>query len=134
MGYSRALLQVLTTLPLIFVSRDIRAIENTGMEICEIAKGAADYMIEARKGSDFYNLLAYPVLRFSGGIFTDLSGADMGYLKINPEDQYDFIACANRRLLVDIMETINSFHKKNYFESGEYIFEIRKRHQEDFKK
>jgi fructose-1,6-bisphosphatase/inositol monophosphatase family enzyme len=57
-GYSMAERQLKHTFPLFLLARDIRAIDNAGMEFCEIARGAADIMVDARNGSDFFNLLA----------------------------------------------------------------------------
>lgn len=106
-GYSAAKFHFDYCLPLYYSVKDIRAIDNSGMDLCEIARGAADFAIEARQLSDFYNLLAYPIFHAAGGIITDLQGNDLLHSEFNIEAHYDFIACSNKVLLGEIYEVLN---------------------------
>ncbi|WP_143961853.1 inositol monophosphatase family protein [Litoribacter populi] len=90
--------------PIYPLVKDIRAIDNSGMDLCEIARGAADFSIEARKLSDFYNLLAFPILKAAGGVLTDLAGRDLTNCAIDLEGQYDFIAAGNNTLVNEILK------------------------------
>ncbi|WP_226577007.1 hypothetical protein [Microseira wollei] len=98
--------QLEVSFPIFLLCRDIRAIDNAGMEICEIARNAADLMIEARKGSDNYNLLAYPILKYAGGILSDLSGNSLDELSLEEEQQVDYIACNNPQLFQETLAVI----------------------------
>ncbi|MBT0811962.1 hypothetical protein KIH41_11795 [Litoribacter ruber] len=90
--------------PIYPLVKDIRAIDNSGMDLCEIARGAADFSIECRKLSDFYNLLAFPILKAAGGVVTDLNGQDLTGMTFELEGQYDFIAAGNRMLVDEIIQ------------------------------
>ncbi|KEO74485.1 FIG domain-containing protein [Anditalea andensis] len=105
-GYSAAKFHFDFCLPLYFKVKDIRAIDNSGMDLCEIARGAADFAIEARQLSDFYNLLSYPIFHASGGIITDLEGLDMIDKEFNLDAPYDFIASSNQILLFQILDEL----------------------------
>lgn len=107
-GYSLARPQLERCLPLLRTCKDTRAVENTGMELCEVARDAAQGLVETRGGSDHFNLLAYPIVKSVGGLVTDLEGKDIGHLIIDPQGKQDFIACTNRHLLRDILRLINS--------------------------
>lgn len=105
-GYSAAKFHFDFCLPIYYQVKDIRAIDNSGMDLCEIARGAADFAIEARQLSDFYNLLAYPIFYAAGGIITDLEGKNLLERKFNIEAHYDFIACSNNILLHEIFKIL----------------------------
>ncbi len=105
-GYSAAQTSLDYSLPVFLAVKDIRAIENSGIELCEIARGAADLMIEARKISDFYNLLAYPIAKNAGVLLTDLSGNSLDDVIFDPTANYDFIAAANEKILAEVIGLI----------------------------
>ncbi|VAW94929.1 hypothetical protein MNBD_GAMMA22-1698 [hydrothermal vent metagenome] len=108
-GYGGAQRQLDHTLALFTTVRDIRSFDNAAIEMCEIARNAADVMIEARNISDFFNLLAYPILKTAGGFLTDLSGNELAEQTLEFESNYNYIACNNTSLL---NETINSINNK----------------------
>jgi fructose-1,6-bisphosphatase/inositol monophosphatase family enzyme len=105
-GYQAAQLHFTQALPLYLAVKDIRAFDQSAIEICEIARNAADIMLENRNLSDFYNLLAYPVLKFAGGSIFTLDGVDLASQKLNTEKQYDFIAGNDKELLMEALEII----------------------------
>lgn len=114
-GYSMAKEQLEVSFPIFLLCRDIRAIDNAGMEICEIARNAADLMIEARKASDNFNLLAYPILQYAGGILCDLEGNSLEELSMESEQQVDYIACNNQELLKQTLEVLRQLkHSRRY--------------------
>ncbi|MGB3182634.1 MAG: hypothetical protein WBB45_14680 [Cyclobacteriaceae bacterium] len=117
-GYSGAGPLLNRFLPHFYKVRDIRAIDNSGMEICELARGATDILIEARELSDFYNLLALPILYNAGGIARTLNGPDLSDTIIVPEAQYDYIATANKSLMSEVMELYDHFARKGEHELG----------------
>lgn len=123
-GYSFAKNQFEGSFPVFFLSRDIRAIDNAGIEICEIARNAADIMVEARKGSDFFNLLAFPILRNAGGILCDLDGNKFDGRLINIDKQYDYIACNNINLLNETLNILREFRKSHKFIKENIKFEF----------
>ncbi|HSJ67043.1 MAG TPA: hypothetical protein VK921_05185 [Anditalea sp.] len=110
-GYSAAKYHFDFCLPIYYRVKDIRSIDNSGMDLCEIARGAADFAIEARQLSDFYNLLAYPIFHSSGGIITDLNGQDLIDREFNIDSQYDFIASSNMTLLLEIFDILHIPHQ-----------------------
>lgn len=105
-GYGMAERQLRRTLPLFYKVRDIRAMDNAGIEICEIARGAADLMIEARDGSDGFNLLAYPILKAAGGAIFTLTGADISSKPISLDNKYNYIALGNPSQIKEIISSI----------------------------
>jgi fructose-1,6-bisphosphatase/inositol monophosphatase family enzyme len=105
-GYSASRKHFAYCYPIYELVKDIRAIDNSGMDLCEIARSAADFSIEARELSDFYNLLAYPIFHAAGGIITDLKGNDLYSKEFDMDGQYDFIAAGNRDLLGEILENV----------------------------
>lgn len=111
-GYSAAKYHFDFCLPIYYRVKDIRSIDNSGMDLCEIARGAADFAIEARQLSDFYNLLAYPIFHASGGVITDLTGQDLIDTEFNIDSPYDFIASSNKILLSEILEVLHIPHQK----------------------
>jgi len=112
-GYSAAKYHFDFCLPIYYRVKDIRSIDNSGMDLCEIARGAADFAIEARQLSDFYNLLAYPIFHASGGIITDLKGQELIDREFDIDSQYDFIACSNKALLLEIFEVLHIPHQND---------------------
>jgi len=106
-GYGAAQQQLNITSSLYSAVRDIRAFDNAAIEMCEIARNAADVMVEARGISDFYNLLAYPILKTAGGYLTDLAGNELGTRAIDFESNYNYIACNNKQLLNDVINKLN---------------------------
>ena len=102
LGYGGAELQLKRYGSVLKSLKDFRAFDNTAIEMGEIARGSADLMIEARGLSDFYNLLTYPLLRNAGGVVTDLNFEPIDNRPIEPKNNYDFIACANKELLIEI--------------------------------
>ncbi len=102
-GYSAAPQQLQYCKNLYPVVRDIRGFDNAAMELCEIARNAADVMVEARGISDFYNLLAYPILKTAGGYLTDLQGNDIGQQHLEFNAHYNYIACNNKQLLTSVI-------------------------------
>lgn len=126
LGYGSELAknQIEQTFPLFFLCKDIRAIDNTGMEICEIARNAADLMVEARKASDLYNLLAYPVLKFAGGFLTNLDGSFLDNEIIDIYKQYDYIAVNNQILLKKAVNVMNDFTTAKKYEYENVKIEI----------
>lgn len=98
-GYGFAACQLKHTLPLFYKVRDIRAFDNAGMEFCEVARGAADLMVEARDASDAFNLLTWPILRAAGGVLTDLKGNNLASQPIQIGKSYNYIAAANAQLV-----------------------------------
>ncbi len=107
-GYGMAKNQLQKTLPLFYKVKDIRAIDNSGMEICEIARGAADIMVEARDVSDGFNLIAYPILKAAGGGVFSLNGLDIGSQSIKLEEKYNYIALGNPNQIVEIVDYIEN--------------------------
>jgi fructose-1,6-bisphosphatase/inositol monophosphatase family enzyme len=105
-GYSASRVHFAFCYPIYELVKDIRAIDNSGMDLCEIARSAADFSIESRKLSDFYNLLAYPIFHAAGGIITDLEGNDLYSLEFDLDGQYDFIAAGNNGLLKEILDKV----------------------------
>jgi len=105
-GYGAAQQQLDHSLLLYTAVRDIRGFDNAAMEICEIARDAADVLVEARGISDFFNLLAYPILKSAGGYLTDLNGIDLGQQTINIDSIYNFIACNNKPLLTEVLNKL----------------------------
>lgn len=72
--------------------KDIRAFDNSAMELCHLARGACDLILEARDLSDFYNLLAWPILRASGAELYALDGQLLRERLFEPGQIMNFIA------------------------------------------
>ena len=121
-GYSLAKNQLEGSFPIFLLCRDIRAIDNAGLEICEIARNAADLMIEARKGSDNFNLLAYPILKYAGGILCDLSGNSLDELNMESSQQVDYIACNNPELLTQTLDVLRQMKQSRRYVQDNIIF------------
>ena len=105
-GYGGARRQLERTLPLFLAARDVRAVDNAASEIAEIARGAADFMVEARGISDGYNLLAWPILRAAGGALLDLDGAALDTAPFDPAAPVDFVAASDRRLADEVVARV----------------------------
>ncbi|KGF73736.1 hypothetical protein DO97_13105 [Neosynechococcus sphagnicola sy1] len=114
-GYSLAKQQLEASLPVFLLCRDIRAFDNAGMEICEIARNAADLMIEARKGSDNFNLLSYPILKYAGGILCDLDGNSLDEINMELEQQIDYIVCNHQLLLAEVLLILQTMKKSRCY-------------------
>lgn len=97
-GYSQAAKVIDFAKPLMIACKDIRAIDNSATDLCELARGACDFIIEARDLSDFHNLLAYPVLKATCCMLTDLKGNDLGNTTAIPDKIYDFMAFSSPQL------------------------------------
>jgi hypothetical protein len=82
------------------------------MEICEIARNAADLMVEARKASDLYNLLAY------------LDGSFLDNEIIDIYKQYDYIAVNNQILLKKTVNVLDDFTTAKKYEYENVKIEI----------
>ena len=107
-GYSQAGKVIEFARPVMLACKDIRAIDNSATELCELARGAADLIIEARDLSDFHNLLAYPILKATGCVVTDLKGNDLGETKAIPEKVYDFMAFSSFELKEEVMRLLKN--------------------------
>ena len=118
-GYSLAKPALEGSFPLFLECKDIRAVENSGMELCEIARNAADVMVETRGASDFYNLLAFPILRNAGGIICSLEGRDIGDTVIDVNATYDFIAGNNKQLMDKVLIVLSNYRSaRSYSKDG----------------
>ena len=114
-GYGGAERQFRYTWPLFFEAKDIRATDNAGTELCELAADAADAMVEARQLSDFYNLIPLPILQAAGAVVTNLKGQDLWHSALAPNQHYDFIAATSNPLHQQIWQRIQQFRKaKNH--------------------
>lgn len=117
-GYSGAERQLIESYPLMMLCRDIRAFDNSGTELAQLARGSADFMVEARQLSDFFNLLAYPIVKFGGGEIYTLQGESIADLPMDMEKQYDFIAVKNPSLMLEIMPVLEQFRKDKKHEQA----------------
>jgi len=108
-GYSLARVQLVGSLPLLMGCKDVRSFDNASIEIAHIARGAADFMVEARGASENYNLLAYPILKAAGGILTDLNGNSLEGTILSAEVNADYIAAATPQLLDEILTTLTEW-------------------------
>lgn len=98
-GYQAAQRHFDQAMPLYLAVKDIRAFDQSALEICELARNAADIMLENRQLSDFYNLLAYPILRCAGGYMQTLDGRELGEQLLLPDQQYDFLAGNSKEIV-----------------------------------
>lgn len=122
-GYGLARAQMATSFPLFFHVRDIRAVDNTGIEFCEIARNAADLLVEARDGSDFFNLLAYPILHAAGGVLLDLQGNDLTKISMDFKKTYNYIACNNNQLAREAVDIMQKFDPQTFLQEVDRLFE-----------
>lgn len=105
-GYGGARKQLDKTLPLFELCKDIRAIDNSAMELAELSRGATNFIVDARDLSDGYNLLAYPMINYSGGKITTLDGVEIGELELNPNQIINFVAASDHELHNHLLELI----------------------------
>lgn len=105
-GYGGFEKQLQNTYPLFQKAKDIRAFDNTTIEIGEIARNAADFMVDARGLSDMSNLLAYPILKHAGGVITDFLGNPIDQVAIEMDQNMDYIAANSPALHQEIMHKL----------------------------
>lgn len=105
-GYGGAREQLQASVPLMLECRDLRAFDNAGTELCELARGAADFMVDARGFSDGFNLLSWPILRAAGGVLLDLDGAPLETMSFDPAAHYDFVAAQSSGLAQEVLSRV----------------------------
>lgn len=106
-GYGGARQQLEHSIPLMLSCRDIRAFDNAGTEFCHLARGAAHFIVETRGFSDGFNLLAYPVLRTTGGVILDLDGERLENRGWDPAAHYDYIAASSPALAYEVASYVH---------------------------
>lgn len=62
-GYGKAKEQLSEDLPLHLAVKDVRAFDNTGFELCELARGAVHLIADFRGVSDTQNLIPYLIIK-----------------------------------------------------------------------
>ncbi|MGD1903628.1 MAG: inositol monophosphatase family protein [Geitlerinemataceae cyanobacterium] len=97
-GYGGAVKQLETCRPLLAQCQDLRSIDNSAIELCELARGASDFIVDGRGLSDSFNLLAYPILKCAGGLLLGIDGASLDRTSIAEGKTVDYVACANETL------------------------------------
>jgi len=112
-GYGKAAEQLSKDLPLHLNVKDIRAFDNTGIELCELARGAAHLIADFRGVSDTQNLIPYLIIKEAGGEIVNENGGEIGDENIIENRTFNFIAASNKSLLEDVKEKL-----KDYEESG----------------
>lgn len=85
--------------------KDIRAFDNSAMELCHLARGACDLILEARDLSDYFNLLAWPILRAVDGRLLGLDGGDLRSSVFSPDEIVNFLALRNPNLAGEVLKT-----------------------------
>lgn len=108
-GYGAARRQLAHTLPLYLAARDLRAIDNAGIEFGDVARNAAHFLVEARALSDGFNLLAWPLVRAAGGVLRDLEGGDLAGRAWRPDAVIDYVLAGNPRLAKDLVARMQRF-------------------------
>lgn len=103
-GYGGAAAQLAATGGLLLAARDVRAVDNAAIEFCEIARGAAGFMVEARGLSDGYNLLAWPIVRAAGGALLDPVGAALAQRRFVAERVQDYVIASSPGLAHAVVE------------------------------
>lgn len=103
-GYGGAAAQLAATGGLLLAARDVRAVDNAAIEFCEIARGAAGFMVEARGLSDGYNLLAWPIVRAVGGALLDPGGAQLAQRSFVAERVQDYVVASSPGLAHEVVE------------------------------
>lgn len=119
-GYSGAREQLKASISLMLESRDLRAFDNAGMEVCELARGAADYIVDARGLSDGFNLISYPILRAAGGVLLDLDGGSLEDQPFDPASHYNYIAVSSAELGRDVVTRIRASREGKIDRSGSH--------------
>jgi fructose-1,6-bisphosphatase/inositol monophosphatase family enzyme len=99
------------------------------MELCEIARGAADFMVECRHASDNYNLLAYPILKSAGGYLVDFRGNSLASLSLESEYIVDYVACGSGYLLREILHIIQRWEQNHEKTFRNFLGEIERENQ-----
>ncbi len=128
-GYGRkfAMQELLKTGVLRLMAKHVNSFDNSAMEICQMARGAAHLRVESRsytennvmKGSDHANLLAAMTIGKAAGLYTtDLQGNSLEDETIDIDQVQDFICCSNPELLKDAIRVI----KRNRWLLLKHIF------------
>ncbi|MEQ8541031.1 MAG: inositol monophosphatase family protein [Coleofasciculus sp. D1-CHI-01] len=128
-GYNRAKEALSGSFPLWLCCRDIRSIDNSAMEFCEIARGAADVMVECRHASENYNLLAYPILKAAGGYLVDFRGNSLESLSLDSEYIVDYVTCGSGYLLREILHIIQRWEQNHEKSFRSFLGEIERENQ-----
>ncbi len=128
-GYNRAKEALSGSFPLWLCCRDIRSIDNSAMELCEIARGAADVMVECRHASENYNLLAYPILKAAGGYLVDFRGNSLESLSLDSEYIVDYVTCGSGYLLREILHIIQRWEQNHEKSFRSFLGEIERENQ-----
>ncbi len=105
-GYGGARRQLEHSLALMLAARDVRAFDNAATELADIARGSADFMVEARGISDGFNLLAYPLLRAAGATLVDLDGEPLAGQPFDPLQPRDYVAAGSDALARAVVDMI----------------------------
>jgi len=98
MGYGGVAQQLHVCRNLFTRFQDLRSIDNSAIELCELSRGAADVIVEARKLSNNFNVIAYPILKQAGGVLCDLNGASLDLLSLEVEQLVNYVACSTPEL------------------------------------
>lgn len=114
-GYSLASHQLENSLPILLNCRDMRAIDNTSIELCEIARNAADLLVEARGRADPYTLLAYPIVKYAGAFICDCDGNSIEQLPLDENERIDFVICNNPDLLREVIELCQQLKRSRQY-------------------
>ncbi|MCC5919168.1 MAG: hypothetical protein LAT68_00305 [Cyclobacteriaceae bacterium] len=125
-GYSAADTHFSQAYPLYFACKDSRSFENSIVEMCELARGGMDAFVEVRKLSDFYNLVAYPILRASGASLVNLQGQPFEQLAVDPDGYYDFVGASTEILAIEIINILKDFAQKGSYESKQAEYRLKK--------
>lgn len=101
-----------------FLVKHVNGFDNTSMEICQMARGAAHLRVESRsytdsnrkkKGSDHANLIAAMTIGKASGLYiTDLEGKPLDEEMIDIDKVQDFICCSNPDLLEETVDKIRN--------------------------
>jgi fructose-1,6-bisphosphatase/inositol monophosphatase family enzyme len=86
--------------------KDIRSFDNSAMELCHLAKGSCDLILEVRDLSDYFNLLAWPIVRATQGGLFSLEGADLSGQVFVPEKVVNFIALREKSMIAEILSRL----------------------------
>jgi fructose-1,6-bisphosphatase/inositol monophosphatase family enzyme len=88
--------------------KDIRAFDNSAMELCHLARGGCDLVLEARDLSDYFNLLAWPILRAVDAQLLSLEGKPLRTSVFEPDQIINFLAASHSELAVEALNTFPS--------------------------
>lgn len=106
-GYGGVTRQLALCESLLTQCRDLRSIDNSAIELCELARGASDLIVDGRSLSDSFNLIAYPILKQAGGILCDLAGNSLDQVTIAEGKTVDYIACGNTALRDQVLLSLH---------------------------